>query len=78
MIENSLTRSEKEPALEQTLDVHLTDALRKDVIEGANVNDVYATPSEYIHDLIRQDMQDRTVALKILEGLGGPAAWRVF
>jgi antitoxin ParD1/3/4 len=27
-------------------------------------------PSEYIRDLIRQDMQDRAVALNILEGLG--------
>ena len=31
---------------------------------------MYATPSEYIRDLIRQDMQDRAVALNVLEGLG--------
>jgi antitoxin ParD1/3/4 len=30
---------------------------------------VYATPSEYIRDLIRRDMQDRAVALNILEGM---------
>jgi len=27
-------------------------------------------PANYIRDLIRQDMQDRAVALNILEGLG--------
>ena len=26
-------------------------------------------PSEYIRDLIRQDMQDRAVAVNVLEGL---------
>ena len=31
---------------------------------------MYATPSEYIRDQIRQDMQDRAVALNILERLG--------
>jgi len=30
---------------------------------------VYATPSQYIRDLIRQDMQDRAIALNVLEGL---------
>jgi antitoxin ParD1/3/4 len=50
--------------------VQLTDALRKYVDERASDKDVHATPSEYIRDLIRQDMQDRAVALNILEGLG--------
>lgn len=53
-----------------SLNVQLTDALRKYVDERASDKDVYATPSEYIRDLIRQDMQDRAVALNILEGLG--------
>jgi antitoxin ParD1/3/4 len=52
-----------------SLNVQLTDALRKYVDERASDNDIYATPSEYIRDLIRQDMQDRAVALNILEGL---------
>jgi antitoxin ParD1/3/4 len=56
--------------LSSTLNVRLTDALRKYVDERASDPDVYATPSEYIRDLIRQDMQDRAVALNILEGLG--------
>jgi antitoxin ParD1/3/4 len=52
-----------------SLNVQLTDELRKYVDERAGDKDVYATPSEYIRDLIRQDMQDRAVALKVLEGL---------
>lgn len=52
-----------------SLNVQLTDALRKYVDERASDKDVYATPSDYIRDLIRQDMQDRVVALNILEGL---------
>jgi antitoxin ParD1/3/4 len=55
--------------LSSSLNVQLTDALRKYVDERASDKDVYATPSEYIRDLIRQDMQDRAVALDILEGL---------
>lgn len=56
-------------ALSSSLNVQLTDALRKYVDERASDRDVYATPSEFIRDLIRQDMQDRVVALNILEGL---------
>ena len=55
--------------MSSSLNVQLTDALRKYVDERASDKDVYATPSEYIRDLIRQDMQDRAVALNILEGL---------
>jgi hypothetical protein len=32
-------------------------------------NDVYTTPSEYVRDFIRQDMQDRAVAINVFEGL---------
>ncbi|MGH8220141.1 MAG: ribbon-helix-helix domain-containing protein [Steroidobacteraceae bacterium] len=52
-----------------SLNVQLTDELRRHVDERASDKDIYATPSEYIRDLIRQDMQDRAVALDILEGL---------
>lgn len=52
-----------------SLNIQLTDALRKYVDERASDNDVYATPSEYIRDLIRQDMQDHAVAMNVLEGL---------
>lgn len=52
-----------------SLNVQLTDTLRKYVDERASDKDVYATPSEYIRDLIRQDMQDRAIAQNVLEGL---------
>jgi antitoxin ParD1/3/4 len=52
-----------------SLNVQLTDALREYVNERASDKDLYATPSEFIRDLIRQDMQDRAVAQNILEGL---------
>jgi antitoxin ParD1/3/4 len=55
--------------MSSSLKVQLTDALRKYVNDRASDKDVYATPSEYIRDLIRQDMQDRAVALNVLEGL---------
>ena len=67
--------------MSSSLNVQLTDALRKYVDERASDKDVYATPSEYIRDLIRQDMQDRAIALNVLEGLddlkhGRPTASR--
>lgn len=49
--------------------VQLTHTLRKYVDERASDKDVYVTPSEYIRDLIRQDMQDHAVAMNVLEGL---------
>ena len=55
--------------MSSSLNIQLTDALRKYVDARASDKDVYATPSEYIRDLIRQDMQDRAVVLNILEGL---------
>lgn len=54
--------------MSSSLNVQLTDQLRRYVDERASDKDVYATPSEYIRDLIRQDMQDRAVALNVLEG----------
>ena len=59
-----------ESPVSSSLNVQLTDELRRYVDERASDTDVYATPSEYIRDLIRQDMRDRAVALNILEGLG--------
>ena len=56
-------------AVSSSLNVQLTDELRKYVDERASDRDVYATPSEYIRDLIRQDMRDRAVAMKVLAGL---------
>ena len=55
--------------MSSSLNIQLTDTLRKYVDERASDKDVYATPSEYIRDLIRQDMRDQAVAVNILEGL---------
>lgn len=55
--------------MSSTLNVQLTDALRRYVDERASDDDIYATPSEYIRALIRRDMQDRAIAMNILEGL---------
>lgn len=55
--------------MHSSLNAQLTDALRKYVDERASDKDVYATPSEYIRDLIPQGRQVRVVALNILEGL---------
>ena len=55
--------------MSSSLNVQLTDELRRYVDERASDKDVYATPSEYIRDLIRRDMQDRAVALNVLECL---------
>ena len=64
--------------MSSSLNIQLTDALRKYVDERASDKDIYATPSEYIRDLIRQDMQDRAVALNILEGLDDVKHGRFF
>lgn len=57
--------------MSSTLKVRLTDALRKYVDERASDKDAHATPSDYIRDLIRQDMQHcAVVPVDILEGLG--------
>jgi antitoxin ParD1/3/4 len=65
----SLPFASEHDAVSSSLNIQLTDALREYVDERASDKDVYATPSEYIRDLIRQDMQDRAVALNVLEGL---------
>ncbi len=52
-----------------TLNIQLTDALRKFVDERASDKDLFATPSEYVRHLIREDMLDIAVAANLLEGL---------
>jgi antitoxin ParD1/3/4 len=52
-----------------TLNIQLTDALRKYVDERASDKDLFATPSEYVRHLIREDMLDTAIATNILDGL---------
>ena len=55
--------------MSSSLNVSLTDELRKYVDKRASDTDLYATPSEYIRDLIRQDMESRNVINHVMSGL---------
>ncbi len=55
--------------MSSSLNVSLTDELRKYIDERASDTDLYATPSEYIRDLIRQDMETRHVVTHVMRGL---------
>ena len=52
-----------------SINISLTDALRRYVDSRAGDDDVYATPSEFIRDLIRRDMQDWTIVRDVAQGL---------
>ena len=52
-----------------SLNVSLTDELRSYVNMRASDVDVYATPSEYIRDLIRHDMENRRIVSHVMNGL---------
>ena len=55
--------------MSSSLNVSLTDELRRYVDTRASDTDLYATPSEYIRDLIRQDMEKRSVINHVMSGL---------
>ncbi len=55
--------------MSSSLNVSLTDELRSYVNSRASDADVYATPSEYIRDLIRQDMENRHIVTHVMHGL---------
>jgi antitoxin ParD1/3/4 len=52
-----------------SLKLTLTDELRRYIDARMDDNDVYATPSEFIRDLIRRDMQDWAIVRDIAQGL---------
>ena len=52
-----------------SLHVSLPDDLRRFVDRRADGTMSYSTPSEYVRDLIRRDMQATGQALDILQGL---------
>ena len=52
-----------------SLNVTLTGELRQYVDARASDGDVYATPSEYIRDLIRRDMEDWQIVSGVVQGL---------
>jgi antitoxin ParD1/3/4 len=55
--------------MSSSLNVSLTDVLRRFVDARASDQDVYSTPSEYIRDLIRRDMESVAPLTKIRRGL---------
>jgi len=52
-----------------SLNIQLTNELRRYINERASDDDVYSTPSEYIRDLIRRDMEERGIVRHVMEGL---------
>ena len=51
-----------------SLHVSLPDEMRRFVDARANGTATYATPSEYVRDLIRRDMERLDVELRLLRG----------
>jgi antitoxin ParD1/3/4 len=61
--------AEGESIMTSSLNVSLTDKLRRFVDARASDDDVYSTPSEYIRDLIRRDMEGTAILAKVQHGL---------
>ena len=57
-------------AMASSLNLSLTDELREFVNSRTGDDGVYATPSEYLRDLIRRDMESQRVVGHILGGVG--------
>ena len=52
-----------------SLNLSLTDELRDFVNIRAGNTGLYATPSEYLRDLIRRDMESQETVLHVMDGL---------
>ena len=59
-----------------SLNLSLTDQLREFVDSRAGANGLYATPSEYLRDLIRRDMEAHSVFAHVMDGLDDLAQGR--
>lgn len=59
-----------EVAMASSLNVSLTDELRAFVNSRTGDRGVYATPSEYLRDLIRRDMEAQGLVAQVIGGLG--------
>jgi antitoxin ParD1/3/4 len=59
----------EDSAMSSSLNVSLTDELRRFVDSRASDQGVYSTPSEYIRDLIRRDMEGVAILTKVRRGL---------
>lgn len=56
-------------AMASSLNLSLTDELRAFVDSRAGDGGVYATPSEYLRDLIRRDMEAQAAVAHVIGGL---------
>lgn len=52
-----------------SLNLSLTDELRAYIDSRTGDNGVYSTPSEYLRDLIRRDMETQGVVAHVLAGI---------
>ena len=52
-----------------SLNLSLTDELRAFVNSRTGDNSVYATPSEYLRDLIRKDMESQEILFHVSKGI---------
>ena len=62
--------------MSSTLNIQLTEELRRHVDARACDDDIYSTPSEYIRDLIRRDMEEQAIVRHVLRGLDDVKAAR--
>ncbi len=52
-----------------SLNLSLTDELREFINSRTGDAGVYSTPSEYLRDLIRRDMESQGIVTQVLDGL---------
>ena len=67
----SILRNQKPEIMATTLNLSLTDELKKFIQENSGEGTLYNTPSEYVRDLIRNDLERKKAAeirAKILDG----------
>jgi len=55
--------------MSSSLNVSLTDELREFVNSRTGDKGLYATPSEYLRDLIRRDIRSQETVNHVMEGL---------
>ncbi|MGS2724420.1 ribbon-helix-helix domain-containing protein [Porticoccus sp. GXU_MW_L64] len=60
-----------------SMNLSLTDELREFVDSRTGDANLYATPSEYLRDLIRRDMQSQSTLVHVVKGLDDLAHGRL-
>ncbi len=62
--------------MSSSLNLSLTNELREFVDMRSGDDGLYATPSEYLRDLIRRDMESQSTAIHVMAGLADIKAGR--